>query len=252
MTTIIARWQAGKWSEVDSPAFPLNSKRMRQPNCSLIGRSEATDQSTDKTLRLNGRAWDFYHPTWHGRPADCSLEWRKLWWTPLDRGLKQLTDFRAHTKKGTLLLPSMATWILLEAQFQKNLLLLFSAAHNNLDNTPDRAGAWKDEAHTFRTWHPEFVQQIKQAHPHHKVISLHQADVNKNLKEPYERHQVHHLMLEGTGLTWGWDVDHLPAQGDEGKQIISYAFSNVPHTSTVMSGDKFSDHDPVQTRIPLA
>lgn len=251
---IVSRHQSGLWRNVDSPLFESNVKRMRTgpkrgPECSLISRSECTDQSTNKTLKLDfkGENWGVHHPRIMNRPIDCALEWDKDYWTAVDRGVRQLTKFRVTTTGGVLLLPSMMPWLVLHYELDTNVILLFSAAHNNLDNTPSRAAAWLDEAVNFRHWQAMKSAQLHRRFPRHRIVRIHQADVNKNIRELDERRQVQNRMLHNTGLQWGWNVDKLPAWGTHGPDIIDYCMTNMNSSTRRMAGDKFSDHDPIET-----
>lgn len=161
-----------------------------------------------------------------------------------------LTNITITTKGGVELLPSSAPWVLLESKIDEDIWLLLSAAHNNLDNTPRRAMAWAHEAATFRRWQASKTQKLHNRFPRKRVIRLHQADVNKNLRNESERLKVRNHMLRNTGLKWKWDMDRLPAVGTHGGkpgQIIDYSFTNVEGGTKKMAGNKFSDHDPIET-----
>lgn len=254
-TKIVARHQSGLWKNVDSPLFAQNTKRMRSGDCTLVSRTECTDQATNKTLKRdfpNSGDWGVYHPRLEGRPIDCALEWDKAAWNLEKRGLVQLTDFRVTTQGGVHLLPSIMPWVLLDATFADNLLLLFSAAHNNLDNTEARANAWIEEGHTFVHWQKQQVKNLRaQYPPSTRIFRLHQADMNKNIRLVGERRMVQNHMLANTGLSWGWNISKLPARGTHGKQIIDYSCSNGQHSSKVMVGDAFSDHNPIETILKV-
>lgn len=249
MLTIKARHQSGYWANVDSPLFTANARRMRAGDCTIVTRTECTNQQTNKTLNrdFGGEDWGIWHPRMNGRPVDCSLEWDKAHWQAIGTGLKQLTDFRVTTKGGVRLLPSSAPWALLRSLTDDDVLLFLSAAHNNLDNTEARAQGWLDEAATFAHWQAATLTRLRRQNPSStRILRLHQADVNKNLREDDERAQVQNRMLAGTGLHHKWPP-RLPVKGTHGKQIIDYAFTSMSGATKRMAGDRFSDHDPIES-----
>jgi len=211
-----------------------------------------TDQASNEALSRHFRQadvgdWQWFHPTFPGttRLVDCSLEWSMEFWKLQDTGIRILTDFRVTTSESHVeLLPSTLPWVLLESTIQKNWLLLLSAAHNNLDNTPRRAAAWVEEGHSFRGF------QRRHAAHYRGVHRLHQADMNKNIRVDKERLAVRNLMLKDTGMKWAWNTDHLPAKGTTNwKAIIDYSVSNMEcrGNTKVLTNTGFSDHNPIET-----
>jgi hypothetical protein len=257
MVEVVVRHQSGHWSEVGSPAYVNNLKELRTRRINghvptAISRTEQTDQSVNKVYRRVEQGiddgWAWFHPKFPdtNRWVDCSLEWDTAAWMLQDHGLRVLSDFRVETTGGVLLLPSTMPWVLLESRLQKNWLMLLSAAHNNLDNTPKRAAAWVEEGGTFKAF-----QKRKAAH-HRGLHRVHQCDANKNIRQVHEARMMRTGMLWGTGLHWGWNVDRLPSTGthrDPAHSIIDYSLSNmVCSGSTRVGGNTgFSDHNWIET-----
>jgi len=259
MIKVVARHQSGHWSEVDTPSFRENTMKLRKPDHqgasvpTLISRTEVADQSTNRTFHKVDKQtdldddWRWFHPHFPGtnRFVDCSLEWNVEYWKLLDHGIRVLTDFRVTTADNHVeLLPSNMPWVILESKLQKNWLLLFSVAHNNLDNTPRRAAAWVEEGHTFKGF------QKRQAAHHKGIHRLHQADMNKNIRRQQERLQVQNGMLMSTGLKYAWNIDKLPKKGTtKWGAIIDYSCSNMETRGTTKIGGNtgFSDHNWIET-----
>lgn len=256
MIEVVARHQPGHWSEVDDPSFAKNVVAMRKPikgkRPTLVSRTELTDQSTNKTYRKTERGtednWAWYHPKFleTQRWLDCGLEWDMEFWKEHDHGVRILTDFQVTTVGGTLLLPSSMPWLLLESLIAKNWLLLFTAAHNNLDNNARRAAAWVDEGHSFRG----FQKRMSANHP--RLRRIHQCDANKNIRKDQERRMMRNGMLIGTGMKWGWNLQRLPRNGthrDPSHQIIDYSCSNMECVGSTRIGGNtgFSDHNWIET-----
>jgi hypothetical protein len=248
---VVARHQSGRWDEVDSSAFKRNVLIMRR-DATIVTRTELTDQSSNTIMRgatlIKDANWRLFHPKFPGttRYVDCGIEWDGDFWKLQDNGLRVLTDYRVTTAANNVqLLPSSMPWVLLESRLQANWTLLLSVAHNNLDNTPGRAAAWLEEGHTFQGF------QERMRLKHRPVHRLHQADINKNLRNPKERLMVSRRMLGGTGLKWGYDLEQLPNRGtlQSGNSIIDYSCSNMSRRgrTLIMANTGFADHNPIET-----
>lgn len=244
---IVSRHQSGLWRTIGDPTFPKNVDRMHGGNCTLVSRTECTNQATNERIRQPHDGWGLHHPEVEGRPIDCALEWKQDAWQAHDRGVERLTDFRVTTEGGVVLLPSMAPWVLLESRVVPDWWLLFSAAHNNLDNTPKRAAGWLDEASHFANWQRNLPGHWRRARGIQHLHRLHQADVNKNIKQRDERLLVRGRMLGHASMEWGWHGDFLRLKGTHGDTTIDYAFSNMQGESRVMAKSPGFDHNPIQS-----
>lgn len=254
-TKIVARHSSGKWLRADTPAFDKNVKRMRNSptrvervGCSLVTRTEGADPEAKKSLQIPEDGWGVFQP--HNKVGDgltdCSIEWLQAQWRMIDAGVEILTQDRIRTEKGFLLPPSQMPWVLLVprdhvfADQWKYKQLLVSAAHNNLDNTPTRARAWRTEGDSFVQF------QIRHRGPH--VCRFHNGDINKDFRNRQERKMVREHFLRGTGMTNGWSVVRgLPAAGTHGRQILDQPFSNARVRAYLMADDVSSDHRPTET-----
>lgn len=234
---------SGEWTEVDTPAFNRNVRRMRQDGRTIVTRTELTDVDSNRALKIRNDGWGVYHPITPWGPANCSVEWDQAEWQRIDKGFLALTDIRIKTKKGHLQPPSLLVWVVLKNR-RTGLELLVTVAHHNLDNTPLRAKAWREEGATLL----EFLAESKRQHPKRK--RLHQADVNKNWREPDERIAVLRNYV-APGMHDLWASSKIPAHGGTHgpRGLIDHAFSDLAGNIQLLDDDRSSDHRPVEVRL---
>lgn len=246
---IRSRHQSGLWSVGDQAVFDRNVAAMRKSKpkeavkVSIVTRTEVTDQATQKAMKIDTSEWPVWHPNVIGMPGDCAIEWDRDFWKLQDKGLAKLTDFRVTTSGGHLNQPSSMPWVILQNLDDPKFELLVSTAHHNLDNTAPRAHAWLEEGANFRRF------EKKMAARHRGLKRLHQADMNKNVRQDGERHMIQQHFLAETGLKMGWKPDRLPPGGTHGDAIIDVASSNLIASSKILSLMKPFDHHPIETLL---
>jgi hypothetical protein len=233
---------SGLWTEVGTDAFNRNVKRMRQDGRTIVTRTELTSADSTKHLKIRNDGWGVYHPITKYGPANCAIEWDQSVWKRLDKGYLELTDIRIKTKKGFLQPPSILVWVVLEHR-RTGLEVLVSVAHHNLDNTPLRAQAWREEGATLVAFHKASARK----HPKRKRI--HQGDLNKNWRETDERNAVMaHYVAPGMMNAWKTGI---PARGGTHgpRGLIDHIITDGVGTCRLLQDDGSSDHRPIEGRI---
>lgn len=225
-----------------SPAsLEANVHRLRRSGLSFGTRTEMRTHAFWDVLHADD-GWGVYHPA-NPIGNDCSIEWDSSVWRLVSKFVLQLTDIQIHTKSGHLQPPCAATCVVLEHRLA-GLEVEFEVAHLDLDNTPLRAKANKEECATLR----DHWQSSRRKFPRRHIVF--QGDINKDQRSAKERYYTWWNLTRGTDLRNLW-TKPFPASGTHGKQILDVTLSTLPGKLSLLADDNSSDHRPYRAELRL-